>query len=272
MKRLVSAALAAVAVAAVASAEDGDGLKVSGYGSFDIASGYVLYGARATKEPCYWTYGELGLAYGRWGKLVAGLWQNTDMTTRRKAVMRRMNEWDWSVSYRNGFDLAEGWRAAFSAGHVWYVYHGLTPEAGPYYPTMQEFFATVRLENPWVVPFAEGYYDHAVCHGAYWRGGLRRAMQLPGGFTFTPEFTVGGGSRNYNACMYPPYDGSVGGGVAYVQLEGTLAYWFNANFGVHAKIAYSVLTDEGIREAVKAADGDIANQHVWGSVGVEFAF
>lgn len=272
MKRTVLAALAAGVIGANAPAEEIDELKVSGYGSFDVASGYVLYGARATREPCYWTYGELDLKYGRWGAFGVALWQNTDMTTRRKAEMRRMNEWDWSVHYRNGLDLAEGWRAAFELGHVWYVYDGLTPAAAPFYHTMEEWYATVRLENPWVVPFAEGYYDHGVSHGAFWRGGLKREIPLPGGFVFTPELTVGGGTRNYNRVMYPPYDGSVGGGVTYAQLEGALAYWFNAHFGVHVKVAYAVLTDDDVRDAVKSADSDVANQHVWGSVGVEFAF
>lgn len=272
MKRVVLAAFAAVAIGVEAPAGEQDGFKVSGYGSFDIASGYVLYGARSTKEPCYWTYGEVGLAYGKLGSLVASLWQNTDMTTRRKAVMRRMNEWDWGLAYRGGFDLAENWRVAFGVGHIWYVYHGLTPSAAADYHTMEEWSVTVKLENPYVVPFLEGDYDHAVYHGAFWRGGLKREIALPGGFSFTPEFTVGGGTRNYNLCMYPPYDGSVGGGVTYVQLEGTLAYWFNDHFGAHAKIAAVVLTDDRIRDAVKDADSDVANQHVWGSVGVEFAF
>lgn len=272
MMRLMGAALAAVSLAASAAADDGNTLKVSGYGSFDIASGYVLYGARSTKEPCYWTYGEVSLSYGDWGSLAAGFWQNTDMTTRRKASMRRMNEWDWGVAYRGGIEIAEGWRVKFSVGHVWYVYHGLAPAAAPLYHTMEEWTASVRLENPYVVPFIEGYYDHGVCKGAFWRGGLKREFALPFGFTLTPEFVIGGGTRNYNRVMYPPYDDSVGGCVTYAELEWTLAYWFNEHFGVHAKIAYAVLTDDEIRDAVKAADSDVANQHVWGQLGMEFAF
>lgn len=272
MKRLVCAALAAGAIGAEAPAGERDGFKVSGYGSFDLASGYVLYGARETKDPCYWTYGELDLSYGRWGTVGAALWQNTDMTARRKDSMRRVNEWDWYAFYRNGFDLADGWRLAFDVGHVWYVYHGVRPVAAPYWHTMEEWYATVNLENPYVVPFAEGYYDHAVCKGAFWRAGLKRACALPYGLAFTPKLTVGGGTRNYNAVMYPPYDGSVGGGITYAELEGTLAYWFNDHFGVHAKIAYAVLTDREIRSGVREADSDLANQFVWGQVGMEFAF
>ena len=76
-------------------------LYVTGYGSFDVSSGYVLYGARSNDEPCYWTYGEINFGYNPWGSVGASLWQNTDMTTRRKDVMRRMNEWDWAVFCRS---------------------------------------------------------------------------------------------------------------------------------------------------------------------------
>ena len=98
------------------------------------------------------------------------------------------------------------------------------------------------------------------------------AFALPFDLTFTPDVTVGGGSRNYNMCMYPPFDGSVAGGVTFVQAMGTLAYWFNEHFGVHARVAYVVLTDDDVRHAVSAYGGPYANQFVWGSVGVDFAF
>ena len=55
VKRLTMAAFAIAAT--IANANDAK-LSVSGYGSFDVSSAYVLYGARMNKEPCYWTYGE----------------------------------------------------------------------------------------------------------------------------------------------------------------------------------------------------------------------
>ena len=245
---------------------------VTGYGSFDVSSGYVLYGARENDEPCYWTYGELNVGYGKWGSLGASLWQNTDMTTRRKDVMRRMNEWDWAAFGRSGIDLTDDWRLALEAGHVWYVYHGVRPEWRDAYKTMEEWYGRVALENPFATPYFEGYYDHQVYKGAFMLGGLRRAFDLPLGLTLTPDLTVGGGTRNYNACMYPPYDGSVAGGITYVQLAGTLAYWFNEHFGIHLKVAYVVLTDNDIRHAVDEEDGAYANDFVWGTVGVDVAF
>lgn len=245
---------------------------VSGYGSFDISSGYVLYGARSNDEPCYWTYGELSAGYGTFGSLGASLWQNTDMTTRRKDTMRMMNEWDWSVFGRTGIDLADGWRLALEAGHMWYEYGGVKPASETYYHTMEEWYGRVALENPFVTPYFEYYYDHKVYEGAFMQGGLKHAFELPFGFQFTPDITVGGGDKNYNACMYPPFDGSVAGGIAYVQLMGTVQYWINDHLGVHARLAYVSLVNDDIRDAVDECGVPYANDHVWGTIGVDFAF
>ena len=272
MNAIGKAVVAAAAMSGAQALATTNEFKVTGYASFDVSSGYVLYGARENDEPCYWTYAELNFGYGDWGSLGAGLWQNTDMTTRRKETMRRMNEWDWAVFGRSGFELADNWRLAFEVGHVWYDYHGIRPASEVYYHTMEEWYGRVALENPFVTPYFEGYYDHQVYKGAFMQGGLRRAFELPFGLTFTPDVTVGGGTRNYNACMYPPYDGSVGGGITFVQAAGTLAYWFNQYFGVHAKIAYVTLTDGDIRSAVREYGEPLANEFVWGAVGVEVAF
>ncbi|MCQ2388271.1 MAG: MipA/OmpV family protein [Kiritimatiellae bacterium] len=267
----MAAVLAAACAGAGASADD-DGFHVSGCGSFDVSSGYVLYGARYDDEPCGWTYGEVELGYGSWGSIGVGLWQNSDLTTRRKDEMRRMNEWDWSAFCRSGVDVADGWRCALEAGHFWYVYHGIKPVWRDAYKTSAGLYAITALENPFATPYFECYYDYRICRGAFLQGGLRHAFDLPFGLTLTPDFTVGGGSRNYNACMYPPYDGSAGGGVSYVQLAGTLAYWFNDHFGIHLKVAYAVLTDDYIRHAVDEDGGCLATDFVWGMVGVDVAF
>ena len=266
-----AAAWAVVLAGASALAGTND-FTVTGYASFDVSSGYVLYGALENDEPCCWTYGELNFGYRDWGSLGASLWQNTDMTTRRKEAMRRMNEWDWAVYGRSGLDLWDGIRLSVEAGHDWYNYHGIHSAARDYYHTMEEWYGRVALENPLVTPYFEGFYDHQVYKGAFLQGGLRRTFDLPLGLTLTPDVTVGGGSRNYNACMYPPYDGSVGGGVTFVQAATTLAYWFNAHFGVHARIAYVVLADNDVRHAVKADGGPLENQFVWGTVGIDVAF
>ena len=262
-----------VALAAGAGAYAGtDDLRVTGYGSFDVSSGYVLYGARLNDEPCYWTYGELDVSYGKVATLGVSLWQNTDMTTRRKAEMRRMNEWDWCAFGRTGLDIADGWRFELEAGHVWYKYHGLARATAAAYRTMEEWYGRLSLKNPVATPYFEGYYDHQVYKGAFLQAGVRREFALPLGLTFTPDFTLGGGSRNYNACLYPPFDGSAGGGLAFVQLAGTLAYWFNDHFGVHAKVAWVSLARDEIREAVSADGGTYANDFIWGTIGVEVAF
>ena len=265
----VLGAAAAIGAGALAGTND---FYVTGYGSFDISSGYVLYGARENDEPCYWTYGELNVGYGKLGSLGASLWQNSDMTGRRKDVMRRAGEWDWAAFYRNSIEIADGWKLAFDVGHLWYVYGGVKPACEQYYHTMEEWGGRIALENPFVTPYFEYFYDHKVYEGGFMQGGLRHEFELPLGFTLTPDLTIGGGDRNYNSCMYPPFDGSVAGGVTYLQLMGTLRYWFNEHFGVHARIAYVSLVNGDIRDAVDEAGGTYANDYIWGTIGVDFAF
>lgn len=268
MKKLMLAAIAAVSCAEVRA-----DLNVSGYGSFDVSSAYVLYGGRQNKEPCYWTYGELDVNADAWGTVGASLWQNTDMTCRRKEAMRRMNEWDWTAYYRNGLDLAEGWRLSAEAGHIWYKYHGLTPAGSRVYKTMMEVYGRLELNNPYLTPYVAIFHDWKVTDGTFMLGGLKRDFALPYGLTFTPDFTVGGGDRRYLDNLYPPWGfGGVKTGISYVQLSGKLAYWFNDHFGVHALVAYSVIVDNKIRSGIDEDGSDYRKQFVWGNVGIDVAF
>ena len=274
MRKLRSAAVSAVVMGTLvgAAAEGDDAFTLGGCASVDLASGYVLYGARENDEPCLWSYAELCAGSRRWGSLVVGVWQNSDLTARRQDVMRRVNEWDWSVAYRLGVDLCDGVRANLEAGHIWYVYGGVKGDFAASYHTMGEWCGKAALENGIATPYVECYYDHLVYNGLMLLGGLRRSFELPLGLSLLIDLSAGGGDRNYNACLYPPFDGSVPAGVTFAQLSGTLTYWFTENLGAHAKVAYAVLTDESVRQAVRELDDSYATEHLWGTVGVEVAF
>ncbi len=264
------AILAAVA-AAIATADAG--LEVSGYGSFDVSSAYVLYGARFNKDPSYWTYGEINATADGWGGPGVALWQNTDMTCRRKDDMRRMNEWDWSAYYRYGYDISEEWQIACEVGHTWYKYHGLKSSAKSVYKTMMEAYGRLELQNPYVTPHLYAAYDWQVTDGTFATAGLKHDIELPFGITFTPDMTVGGGDNRYLACMYPPWgEPEVKGGLSYVQLSGKISYWFNCHFGIHAQAACVAITNDRIRSAIDAGGSDCRKQFVWGTVGVDVAF
>lgn len=270
--KIGAAIFSAGLLGASASATTNDSFTVTGYASFDVASGYILYGSRQNDEPCLWAYGELTVGYGEFGALGVSLWQNTDLTSRRSEVMGKMNEWDWTMFYRGGINLAKGWRFQLEAGHIWYRYHHVRLAYRAAYATMEEWAGRLSLANPYLTPYFECYYDHKVTHGKFMQGGLKRTFEFGDGFSFTPDLTLGGGDKNYNACLYPPYDGSVMGGPTFVQVASTLAYWFNEHFGVHAKIAYVTLVNDDIRSAVDKDGGTLANDFVWGSIGVDFAF
>ena len=255
-----------------ANATDGM-LDISGYGSFDVSSAYVLYGARMNREPCCWTYGELNMALDGLCGAGASLWQNSDLTCRRKNSMRRMNEWDWSAYLRGKFDINKDWRIAIESGHIWYKYHGLTDPAKSVYQTMMEIYGRVKVENPYVSPYFFGAYDWRITEGCFAVAGLTRDIELPMDLTFTPDFSIGGGDDRYLACMYPPWDEkAVKGGLSYMQLSGKLSYWFNKHFGIHALIACAVTANGRIRSGIDADASDYRKQFIWGTAGIDVAF
>ena len=267
MKKAIMAAFAAMAASADA------GLDVSAYGSFDVSSAYVLYGARINKEPCYWTYGELNVGGGEWGSIGASLWQNTDITCRRKDSMRRMNEWDWTVYCRKEYAFSENWRLAGEAGHIWYKYHGLRGGAANVFKTMMEIYGRLEIRNPYATPHFFAAYDWQVTDGTFATVGMKRDIALPFGITFTPDLTIGGGDDRYLACLYPPWnEKSVKGALSYIQLSGKLAYWFGDSFGIHAQIAYAAIANGRIRDGIDRDGSDYGKQFAWGSVGIDVSF
>lgn len=264
---------AAVAAMSVCGAEDADGkIDVNAYGSFDVSSGYVLYGALMNDEPCFWTYAGAEASFDGLFSAGISLWQNSDMTCRRKDSMRRMNEWDWSAFLRTGYDIAKNWRIIGEAGHIWYKYHGLTAAASKTYATMEEIYVRAELANPFLTPYFSFRHDHRVTHGEFLEGGLKRDFTLPAGLTLTPDATVGGGTGDYLAVLYPPFDASAGSGVSYVQFALTLSYRFNDNFGVHLKGAFSALTGDDVRSAVRRDGGTYENEFLWAAAGVDWSF
>lgn len=271
--KILTVLAAAVSLASLyAGSADEEKIKLNAYGSFDVSSGYVLYGALMNDEPCFWTYTEAEASFVDLFSAGISLWQNTDMTCRRKDSMRRMNEWDWSAFVRTGYDIAEGWRLQGEIGHIWYKYHGLTPAASKTYATMEEIYTRAELVNPFLVPYFTFRHDHKVTRGSFTEGGIKRAFELPAGLTLTPDITVGGGTGGYLAALYPPFDGSTGSGVSYAQIALTLSYRLTDNFGIHVKAAFSALTGDDARSAVRRDGGTYENEFVWGNAGVDWSF
>jgi hypothetical protein len=246
---------------------------ISGYASFDISTAYVSYGSRPNDEACYWSYGELNFSYDPLGTIGIALWQNTDMTTRRKREMRRMNEWDWFLYYRNDYAFSEDWRLNYETGLIWYKYHGLNGhEMRKAYAAMEEIYFKTSFDMPFLTPHFFASYDYAVTDGFYFEGGIKKESPLTDHISFTPNFIAGGGSEKYLSVLYPPWGGT-GEDISHIQLSGTLAYWFNENFGVHAMLAYTVIVNDEIRGAIDDETAtNYSKNYLWGTVGVDFAF
>lgn len=249
-------------------------LSFTGYGSFDLSSAYVLYGARQNKEPCAWTYLELMAADDVWGGPFISLWQNTDLTNRRRDMMRHMNEWDWTLGARTHFTFTKDWSLSLESGHIWYKYHGLhSPAARSTYKTMMEIYGRLELKNPYLIPYLFTSYDWKVTQGAFMNTGVKRDIVLTEKLILTPDLTVGGGDDRYLACLYPPWGmRRVKTGLSYTQASLKLTYWLRDWMGIHAQLAYVVLINKRIRSALHGDPTDTSPQFVWGTVGVDFSF
>lgn len=246
---------------------------VHGYGSFDVLSGYEFRGALLNDEPVYWTYGELYATCADLASIGGWVAQSTDMTCRRKTEMRRMNEWDFAANARFRPELAEGWRLGLEVGHCWCCMHGLRGEsADAYTRPATEIYAFLWLENPYVIPYATCEYGYDAFEGAAFSFGLRRAFVLPFGLELTPKVCAGGSNAGYNAMLYPPFDGSIGTGLAFVQVGAELNYWVTDWFGVRAQANFTVIVDPDLRDAIDACGHPYRNEFVCGGLGVVFAF
>ena len=254
-------------------AADASPFGIHGYGTFDVLSGYEFRGALLNDEPVYWTYGELCAAYADVVSIGGWISQSTDMTCRRKAEARRMNEWDFAVNARFCPELAEGWTLGLEAGHCWCCMHGLRGEAARAYSRpATEIYAILWLENPYAVPYATCEYGYDAFEGTAFSFGLRRAFALPLGLELVPKVCAGGSDAGYNATLYPPLDDSVGTGLAFVQVGAELNYWVTENFGVRAQASFSAVIDPDIRDAIDACGHPYRNEFVCGGLGVVFAF
>lgn len=271
MRRWKWAALFAAILLSASALGESD-FKLTGYASFDVTSGYVLYGGLENDEPCYWSYLELAVKHDDFGSLGAALWQSTDMTTCRKAMMRRMNEWDYYLFYRNSFALSKAAQLNFETGIIWYKFHGLKKEYESFYHTCEEVYVSLALENDFLTPHFHGFYDFKVANDAFFYGGVRRKVELPLGIELMPDVVIGGGGKGHMRILFPPFDGTIDSTLAYFEASLKLGYWFNDYFGIHARVAWVSLLDDDLRRAVRESDSSYKNDYVWGNIGVDFAF
>ena len=275
MRRMTRSCIASAALVLSAAngpaAELGSGWKYDVTGAYDVLSGYVLYGGRQNDEPCCWTFLNMDFGHELFGVAGASLVQNTDFTSRRGEMLRHVNEWDWGLYYRNGIDIAEGWRLQGDINHIWYKYHGIRPAYKRAYATAMEIVTRLSLENPFVVPYVFVAYDHKITRGTYTEGGFRRDFALPWNLTVTPDMTVGGANGRYLPCIYPTTPGK-GGCISYAQFALKMRYKVTDWLGIHGMAAWVSIVDNDLRYAIDTSDSPYANDFVWGFIGVDFAF
>lgn len=266
--------LALAAFLAAAGALGDESVKFSGYVSSDIASSYVLYGARINKDPALQTYIELDADIAGFATMGASLWQNTDLTARRKATMGRMNECDFAAFARKSFGIGKNFSLNLEAGHIWYVYSLLHGEqARSVYKTMMEIYARAELANPWVTPYVFAAHDWQVTDGEFAIAGLKRDFPLADALVLTADFSAGGGDRRYLEALYPPWGAEkVNASLTYTQLSGKLTYSFGYGLAAHLQLGCTLIANRRIRRAIDTDGSDYSKFFCWAAGGIEYSF
>lgn len=260
--------------AGLEQAREASPLSLHGNATFDVLSGYEFRGALANDQPVYWSYGELDLVYRDLAALCVWGFQSTDMTCARKESLRRMNEWDAGASGRVNIPLSERVALGLDLGHCWCSIRGAHGPFADYYEKIRNsLYGFVWLETPYVIPYATAEYEYRVAKCGALTAGIRRKFMLPAGFEFTADISVGGGSKGYNAGLYPPYDAKIGSGIMFARVSCELLYRLTANIGIGATLSYSVLTDPTVRESINSVKDDPARKDfLCGGIGLRVDF
>ncbi len=292
MKQLVMAAIAAMSVVTLASAQQvavqpaeknaevNANIKEEEEAScpiffglnLDVTSAYVWRGMVFTDEPAWQPEATIGFDAKEYGRLMTIFWANFDATGRADhSRFAGLNEIDYTVQYE--VDLGD---FTLGAGHIWYTFP--YEDEGEWGETTRETFISVDYNNDIVVPFAQLYYDYSVYECLYSLVGLRKEVSLTDAFVAGAEVTLGGGNRRYTSAYFSrTYEDSLGDEVTEeldnkFWLTDTCAalyctYNITENLYVGGRLAWSALVDSALH------DNDYEhNDLLWGGVscGVEF--
>lgn len=314
MKRLMVSTLVMLSLSAFAAEDQGLEKKAppifSFYANYGFYSGYQLYGSLLNKDPVLQGYAEIRakLLFDDWdfGSLGIGVWHNTDLTGRRAnngrhdffcptetrdcAISRRaFNEIDpnvsWDISF--WFDDEKTVGLYYKTSFIWYWYpHDRASCDHAQYTTM-DWNHYFELVNPILTPYINVVHEYHESNGNLLQFGVKHTFVLADGLTVTPFIEGVWRNRSYGWCfsnygLDENYD-KLPSGFATAKAELDVNYWFTANVGLFAKVAYCTTVDPNLRDSADFVDNSnpahygnsvygAEKDFVWGGVGLQIAF
>ena len=283
--------------AAEATEDESPSLFEAGF-DFDFLSAYVWRNAVQTDElvmqPCVWA--DLTAFKPLWAGF--SVWQNYGLTDRRRAVYRHgLDETDYNVhvGVTAWSSEDEDWSLDVEAGHDWYTYQGVRPEARSGFPDTREVYAKATLANPFVDVYGQASFMYGnfgdYRQSLHYEVGFTKEVALCDALTLGADWNVNFGDGRYLSFLYgdvnPVYDaeedewltdgpnGGIGGTTLKVYLVYDVTDWMQ----VGATLAYTGLLDGDLRDAVHTMGADAwygsdgyPRDLLWGGLSLKLSY
>ena len=243
--------------------------------TFDVTSGYLLYGALMNSGPCAQGGAEAGVSHATFGRAGVGAWANSDLTDRRRAVFgKAFNEDDFYMHWGHAFDVARDVSVNLRAMHMWYWYPDDSGRTGKGCPSKKEIYLIGSIENRYMVPYAMFTHEYQLTDGSYIELGLRRRCAITDALSITPSFSANGLSHSYMTIFPAKETGrACGGGIGCLEAMLSAEYAVTEHVSLRARLAYISLVNDELRDAVDSAHGSTyRTDFVWGAIGLAVAF
>jgi len=198
------------------------------------------------------------------------VWGNYNLTDRITKQFD-FNEIDLTLQYLLPIKVVE-----ISFGIVEYTYPNKTfmdiktPEGTETCETTmketREVFTQIKYPNSFVVPSLAVNYDFDEANGLYVLAGLSKDVELINKLILTPSVSTGCGNAKFNEYYFYNKKSAFNNGSADVVLK----YNINDNWYTSARLSYTWLWDDGIRDSAKQIYFD--DNLLYGGVTVGYAF
>lgn len=193
-----------------------------------------------------------------------GFWHlDYSALTRRNAKTREqfLFESCYGITYHHDLHLADGLTFSQEIMPCWITLRD--------YPSKTEFWYIQSLKNTWITPF--WWLRVGVHNGSftYSRVGLKKVIDLGGGFSLTPSFAVELGDARHMVNNYAVAHGRAHSGIRDVLARLELSYRLSQGWELFAYVEQYDVLDRRIRQAASAkAPRDLTI----GAVGLRVTF
>ena len=220
------------------------------------------------------------------------IWQNNDLTNRRREEMRG----EWNETDSNSHVGATVWSnedetmsLTLEAGHEWFV-NNVKSEYSKDYASSCEIYVKAEFENPFVTPYGQISHAYRYLDATHYELGLKRdfvlleEMSLGESLTLGVDWNLNFGSGGYLDYIYGVGRGYIEDeddfergnkdGIGGTTLKFVLTWQLCDCFSVGGVLAYTSLLNESIRNNYRDSGwyGNYKDDCVWGGVQAKLSF